>query len=202
MVVVDYGSGNLRSIFNAFRRIGVDVTVSSDKNVLADADALVIPGVGSFGVAMNNLSPFTDVIKSHVNQNKPLLGICLGLQLLFESSEESVGVDGLGLFEGTCRRFVLDDTYKIPHMGWNQIRVNDTSLNDVSILEGADSKYMYFVHSYYIDPVCRDYVSAFCDYGGEVPVAVGRDNLFALQFHPEKSGKVGLGILKNFVDLI
>ena len=202
VVVVDYGSGNLRSIFNAFGHIDVDVTVSSDKNVLADADALVIPGVGSFGVAMNNLSPFVDVIRSHVDDNKPLLGICLGLQLLFESSEESVGVEGLGLFEGTCRRFVLDDSYKIPHMGWNQIRVNDTCLNDVSILEGADGKYMYFVHSYYVDPVCRDYVSAFCDYGGEVPVAVGRDNLFALQFHPEKSGNVGLGILRNFVDLI
>lgn len=202
IVVVDYGSGNLRSIFNAFRRIGVDVSVSSDESVLADADALVIPGVGSFGVAMDNLSPFVDVIRSHVAGDRPLLGICLGLQLLFESSEESVGVDGLGFFEGSCRRFVLDDSFKVPHMGWNQIRVNDTDLNDVSILEGADGEYMYFVHSYYVDPVCRDFVTAFCDYGGEVPVAVGRDNLFALQFHPEKSGRVGLGILRNFVDLI
>ncbi len=176
--------------------------LSSDESVLADADALVIPGVGSFGAAMNNLSPFVDVIRSHVDVGKPLLGICLGLQLLFESSEESVGVDGLGFFEGSCRRFVLDDSFKVPHMGWNQIRVNDTLLNDVSILDGADGRYMYFVHSYYVDPVCRDYVTAFCDYGGDVPVAVGRDNLFALQFHPEKSGRVGLGILRNFVDLI
>ncbi len=192
----------MRSIFNAFKRIGVDVVLSSDESVLADADALVIPGVGSFGAAMNNLSPFVDVIRSHVDVGKPLLGICLGLQLLFESSEESVGVDGLGFFEGSCRRFVLDDSFKVPHMGWNQIRVNDTLLNDVSILDGADGRYMYFVHSYYVDPVCRDYVTAFCDYGGDVPVAVGRDNLFALQFHPEKSGRVGLGILRNFVDLI
>ncbi len=202
VVVVDYGSGNLRSIFNAFRRIGVDVTVSSDVGVLADADALVIPGVGSFGVAMSNLAPFVDVIGDHVGSGRPLLGICLGLQLLFESSEESVGVDGLGFFEGSCRRFVLDDSFKIPHMGWNRIRVNDTVLNDVSILEGVDGRFMYFVHSYFVDPVCDDIVTAYCDYGGDVPVAVGRDNLFALQFHPEKSGRCGLGILRNFVDLI
>ena len=192
----------MRSIFNAFKRIGEDVVVSSDTAVLADADALVIPGVGAFGVAMSNLSGFVDVIAGHVDCGKPLLGICLGLQLLFESSEETPGVNGLGFFEGSCKRFDLDSSFKIPHMGWNQIRVNDTSLNNVSILEGADNKYMYFVHSYYVDPVCRDYVTAFCDYGGDVPVAVGRDNLFALQFHPEKSGRVGLGILSNFVDLI
>lgn len=180
----------------------MDVTVSSDEKVLSDADALVIPGVGSFGVAMNNLRPFEDVIRTHVDDDKPLLGICLGLQLLFESSQESAGVEGLGFFEGSCRRFDLDDSYKIPHMGWNQIRVNDTDLNNAGILEGADGKYMYFVHSYYIDPQSGDIVTAYCDYGGDVPVAVGRDNLFALQFHPEKSGKVGLGILRNFVDLI
>ncbi|WP_461436380.1 imidazole glycerol phosphate synthase subunit HisH [Methanosphaera sp.] len=202
MVIVDYGSGNLRSIYNAFKRIGEDVVVSSDTAVLADADALVIPGVGAFGVAMSNLSGFVDVIAGHVDCGKPLLGICLGLQLLFESSEETPGVNGLGFFEGSCKRFDLDSSFKIPHMGWNQIRVNDTSRNNVSILEGADNKYMYFVHSYYVDPVCRDFVTAYCDYGMDVPVAVGRDNLFALQFHPEKSGKVGLGILSNFVDLI
>lgn len=176
--------------------------MSSDTAVLADADALVIPGVGAFGVAMSNLSGFVDVIAGHVDCGKPLLGICLGLQLLFESSEETPSVNGLGFFEGSCKRFDLDSSFKIPHMGWNQIRVNDTSLNNVSILEGADNKYMYFVHSYYVDPVCRDFVTAYCDYGMDVPVAVGRDNLFALQFHPEKSGKVGLGILSNFVDLI
>ena len=202
IVVVDYGSGNLRSIHNAFSRIGKDVVVSSDKAVLADADAMVIPGVGAFGVAMNNLSGFVDVIRAHVDSGKPLLGICLGLQLLFDSSEETPGVNGLGFFEGSCRHFDLDSSFKIPHMGWNQIRVNDTDLNNVSILEGADNQYMYFVHSYFVDPVCRDYVTAYCDYGMDVPVAVGKGNLFALQFHPEKSGKVGLDILRNFVDLI
>ncbi len=202
IVIVDYGSGNLRSIHNAFKRIGEDVVVSSDVNVLSDADAMVIPGVGAFGVAMGNLSVFHDVVVEHVLSDKPFLGICLGLQLLFESSEETPGVDGFGFFEGNVKRFDLGDGFKIPHMGWNQIRVNDTALNNVSILDGADNEYMYFVHSYYVDPACRDYVTAFCDYGGNVPVAVGRDNLFALQFHPEKSGRVGLGILENFVELI
>ena len=169
---------------------------------MSDADALIIPGVGAFGVAMNNLSKFSDIVLDHVASDKPLLGICLGLQLLFESSEETPDVSGLGLFEGVVRRFDLDSSFKIPHMGWNQISVNDTSLNNVSILDGADNEYMYFVHSYYVDPVCMDYVTAFTDYGGDVPVAVGRDNLFALQFHPEKSGRVGLNILRNFVDLI
>ncbi len=176
--------------------------VSSDKDVLSDADAIIIPGVGAFGTAMNNLSPFVDVIKSHVENDKPLLGICLGLQLLFESSEETEGIGGLGFFEGSCKRFDLDSSFKIPHMGWNQIKVNDTSLNNVSILEGVDNKYMYFVHSYYVNPACEDIVTAYCDYGMDVPVAVGKDNLFALQFHPEKSGNDGLKILKNFVDLI
>lgn len=202
IVIVDYGSGNLRSIRNAFNRIGEDVVVSSDVNVLSDADALVIPGVGAFGVAMSNISPFHDVIADHVLSDKPLLGICLGLQLLFESSDETPGVDGFGFFEGSVKRFDLDGSFKIPHMGWNRIRVNDSALNNAAILDGADGEYMYFVHSYYVDPVCGDYVTAFCDYGGDVPVAVGRDNLFALQFHPEKSGMVGLGILRNFVDLI
>lgn len=202
IVVVDYGSGNLRSISNAFKRIGEDVLVTGDVDVLSDADALVIPGVGAFGVAMNNLFPFRDVITEHVLSDRPLLGICLGLQLLFESSEESPDVHGLGFFEGCVRRFSLGDGFKIPHMGWNRIRVNDTSLNNVGILDGADGEYMYFVHSYYVDPLCRDYVTAYCDYGMDVPVAVGRGNLFALQFHPEKSGRVGLGILRNFVDLL
>lgn len=192
----------MRSIYNAFKRIGEDVVVSRDVKVLEDADALVIPGVGSFGVAMDSLSVFVDVIREHVDCDRPLLGICLGLQLLFDFSEESPDISGLGLFEGGVRRFALDDGFKIPHMGWNQIRVNDTDVNNVSILEGADEEYMYFVHSYYVDPVCGDYVTAYTDYGMDVPVAVGRDSLFALQFHPEKSGSVGLDILRNFVGMI
>ncbi|MBQ6218350.1 MAG: imidazole glycerol phosphate synthase subunit HisH [Methanosphaera sp.] len=202
IVIVDYGSGNIRSIFNAFRRIGVDVVVSSDKDVLSDADALVIPGVGAYGVAMDNISGFVDVIRSHVDEGKPLLGICLGLQLLFDSSEETPGVDGLGIFGGTVKRFVLDSSFKIPQMGWNRISVVDSSVNNVSILDGVDGEFMYFVHSYYISPDDVGVVTAFCDYGFDVPVAVGVGNTFALQFHPEKSGRAGLRILRNFVDIL
>ena len=151
---------------------------------------------------MNNLTPFNTVIKEHVNDDKPLLGICLGLQLLFESSEESPNVKGLGFFKGDSKRFKLDNSFKIPHMGWNRIKINDTAKNNISILDGADNEFMYFVHSYYIDPVCKDYVTAYTEYGMDVPVAVGKKNLFALQFHPEKSGKVGLSILKNYVNLL
>jgi glutamine amidotransferase len=201
IVIVDYGSGNLRSIRNAFNRIGTEVKVSSDKKVLDNADALVIPGVGAFGVAMNNISPFSDIIKRHVESNKPLLGICLGLQLLFESSEESKDVKGLELLEGTVKRFNLESQYKIPHMGWNQIKINNTPKNNVSILEGVDNEYMYFVHSYYINPSDEDVVTAYTNYSMDVPVAIGKNNLFALQFHPEKSGKAGLRILNNFVNL-
>lgn len=151
---------------------------------------------------MDNIAPFSDIITAHVGDNKPMLGICLGLQLLFESSEETNNINGLGLMRGTVKRFNLDNGYKIPHMGWNQIKINDTDSNNVSILEGTDNEYMYFVHSYYINPSVEEYVTAYTDYGMNVPVAIGKDNLFALQFHPEKSGKAGLKILNNFVNLI
>lgn len=169
---------------------------------MTDADALIIPGVGAFGVAMDNISSFSDIIKNHVESDKPLLGICLGLQLLFESSEETKDCVGLGLLEGNVKRFNLEHKYKIPHMGWNQIKLNDTPINNVSILEGSEDEYMYFVHSYYINPYDENIVTAYTSYGFDVPVAIGKDNLFALQFHPEKSGKAGLNILKNFVNLL
>lgn len=151
---------------------------------------------------MDNIAPFSDSIRDHVNSDKPLLGICLGLQLLFESSEETNDIEGLGLLKGTVNKFNLDKGYKIPHMGWNQIHVKDTDTNNASILEGADNEYMYFVHSYYINPNNKEVVTAYTNYGMDVPVAVGKNNLFALQFHPEKSGKVGLNILRNFVNII
>lgn len=182
--------------------MGAECNVSSDKKVIKDSDALILPGVGAFGAAMHNLNDYRDIINSHVDDEKPLLGICLGLHLLFTDSEENPGVSGLNIFKGTVRKFNLPKSYKIPHMGWNQIKVNKTETNNTRILNEADNEYMYFVHSYYIDPADRDIITAYTDYGGKIPVAIGKDNTYALQFHPEKSGKAGLDILKKFVEQI
>jgi glutamine amidotransferase len=151
---------------------------------------------------MDNLVNYKELIYEHVDDNKPLLGICLGLQVLFTDSEESPDVEGLNIFNGSVKRFDLPEEYKIPHMGWNQIRVNDTDTNDTRLLDNVDNEYMYFVHSYYIEPEDKNLITSYCDYGMQVPVSIGRDNIHALQFHPEKSGKAGLEILKNFVEII
>lgn len=202
ITILDYGSGNILSIYNGFKKIGVDVNVSDDENVISKSDAIILPGVGAYGAVMNNLDNYRKLIYEHVDNDKPLLGICLGLQVLFTSSEESPDVEGLNMFEGSVKRFDLPDEYKIPHMGWNQIKVNDTPTNDTTLLDNVDGEYMYFVHSYYIEPDDENLITSTCDYGMNVPVSIGRDNVHALQFHPEKSGKAGLEILKNFVDII
>lgn len=202
ITILDYGSGNILSIYNGFKKIGVDVNVSDDKKVIDDSDAIILPGVGAYGAVMNNLDNYRELIYEHVENDRPLLGICLGLQVLFTSSEESPDVNGLNIFKGSVKRFELPDEFKIPHMGWNQIRVNDTPTNDTTLLDNVDGEYMYFVHSYYIQPEDKNLITSTCDYGMDVPVSIGRDNIHALQFHPEKSGKAGLEILKNFVDII
>lgn len=202
ITILDYGSGNILSIYNGFKKIGVDVNVSDDENVISKSDAIILPGVGAYGAVMNNLDNYRKLIYEHVDNDKPLLGICLGLQVLFTSSEESPDVEGLNMFEGSVKMFDLPDEYKIPHMGWNQINVNDTPTNDTTLLDNVDGEYMYFVHSYYIEPDDENLITSTCDYGMNVPVSIGRDNVHALQFHPEKSGKAGLEILKNFVDII
>lgn len=202
ITILDYGSGNILSIYNGFKKIGVDVNVSDEEDVISKSDAIILPGVGAYGAVMNNLDNYRKLIYEHVDNDKPLLGICLGLQVLFTSSEESPDVEGLNMFEGSVKRFDLPDEYKIPHMGWNQIKVNDTPTNDTTLLDNVDGEYMYFVHSYYIEPDDENLITSTCDYGMNVPVSIGRDNVHALQFHPEKSGKAGLEILKNFVDII
>jgi len=195
ITIIDYKSGNLKSISNGFKKIGVDYQITDDKQVIADSDYLVLPGVGAFGSAMENLKSFEDVIYEHVESDKPFLGICLGQQVLMSSSEESPGVTGLDLFKGHVE--LLGEGVKIPHMGWNKLKV----VNDSSILEGIDGEYFYFVHSYHVVPDNEEIIAGTCEYGGDVVASLSQNNLFATQFHPEKSGIAGLKILKNFTNL-
>ncbi len=201
ITIIDYGSGNLKSISNGFSRVGTPVRISKDKKVLQDSEALVLPGVGAFGAAMAQLNGYQDVIHQHIQAGKPFLGICLGLQVLFTSSQESPGVKGLDVFPGEVIRFpsvIRDRGLKIPHMGWNNLRIKQ----ECPILKGVSSDFMYFVHSFYVKPEQGEIVAANVDYGLEVPCVVFKDNVFATQFHPEKSGEKGLLILKNFLELV
>ena len=195
ITIIDYKSGNLKSISNGFRKIGAEYQITDDKEIIADSDYLVLPGVGAFGSAMENLEPFKDVIYEHVNADKPFLGICLGQQVLMSSSEESPGVKGLDLFRGHVEK--LPEGFKIPHMGWNKLKM----VNDSPILEGIDGEYFYFVHSYHVIPDNDEIISGTCEYGVSVVASLSQNNLFSTQFHPEKSSKAGLKILKNFTNL-
>ena len=195
ITIIDYKSGNLKSISNGFKKIGVEYRISDDKQVIADSDYLVLPGVGAFGSAMENLEPFKDVIFEHVNDDKPFLGICLGQQVLMSESEETPGVKGLDLFKGHVEK--LPEGVKIPHMGWNKLKVT----NDSPILKGIDGEYFYFVHSYHVIPDDDEIIAGTCDYGSSVVASLSQNNLFSTQFHREKSSKAGLKILKNFTNL-
>ena len=186
ITVIDYKSGNLRSISNSFKKIGTEAIITDDPSEIANAKHLVLPGVGAFGTAMENIEPFKDVIFEHIDDGKPFLGICLGLQVLLSSSEESPGVKGLDIFKG-----------HVPHMGWNQLR----QVKQCPILDGVDGKDFYFVHSYHAVLDDESNLSAVTDYGIDLTAAVSKDNVFATQFHPEKSGVPGLKILKNFINL-
>jgi imidazole glycerol-phosphate synthase subunit HisH len=201
IAIIDYGSGNLKSIRNGFQKINADVLVTRDKQELEKADTLILPGVGAFGTAMDNLRDYEDIIHQHINEGKPFLGVCLGLQVLFSESEESPGIKGLDVFPGKVVRFpdsLREENLKIPHMGWNNLNIKKNS----SLLEDVGSDYMYFVHSYYVQPEEDEVIVATVNYGLDVPAVVGRDNVFATQFHPEKSGDVGLKILKNFLEKV
>lgn len=198
--IIDYGAGNLHSVANALDYLGADSVVTADKNTLLEAERVILPGVGAFGDAMANLRArgLDQIIHALVQQGTPLLGICLGLQLLFETSEETPGVSGLGIFSGSVVRLKRTEGLKIPHMGWNDIIPAKQS----RILKGlGDNPYMYFVHSYYIQPSDEGVVSAYTDYGARIAIAVEEGNVFATQFHPEKSGEAGLKILENFLKL-
>ncbi len=200
IAIIDYGAGNIRSVEKAFLYLGANVTVTQDPEVLFSADAAVLPGVGSFGDAMDELRKrdLEQPIRDFIASGKPFLGICLGLQILFESSEESPGVPGLGLLKGKIVRIPAGDGLKIPHMGWNSLSVK----KQTGLFENIQSSpYVYFVHSYYLKAE-EDIVSAETEYGVTIHAAVQKDNLMACQFHPEKSGAAGLALLKSFTDLI
>ncbi len=201
ITIIDYGSGNLKSIKNGFTKIGVETRVTNDLNDLQKAEALVLPGVGAFGHTMNNLRKYGNTIHEHVDSGKPFLGICMGLQVLFSRSQESEGVEGLNIFEGGVKKFpdsLINEGFKIPHMGWNNLQIK----RSCPILEDIKDDYMYFVHSYYVSPSDENIIAATVDYGVEVPAVICKDQIFATQFHPEKSGQTGLKILENFVELI
>jgi len=196
ITIIDYGSGNLRSIKNGFTKIGVDASISKDVHDLKKADAIVLPGVGAFGTAMEHIKGYEDVIYEHISSGKPFLGVCLGLQILFTKSQECEGIKGLDIFRGEVVR--LPEGMKIPHMGWNDLKI----LKKCPILDGIGHEYMYFVHSYYVKSDDQDVIAATVRYGVDVPAVVCKDNVFATQFHPEKSGEIGLEILRNFVNII
>lgn len=199
IAVVDYGAGNIFSVINALDFLGVENVLTNDPKILCEAEGLILPGVGAFPAAMYKLreSGVLDVILEE-SQKKPLLGICLGMQMLFEYSYEFEKTKGLGLLPGDIKLMQPSDTrLKIPHMGWNSLNI----LNDNPLLRDIpENSFVYFVHSY---KACTEeqYIGAYADYDEQVPALVFHKNIFGAQFHPEKSGKIGLKILKNFADL-
>ncbi len=199
--IIDYGAGNLKSVENALSRLGVGWRVYSSGGQLdSSVNGLILPGVGAFGDAMRQLEErgFCQILRAYAVANRPLLGICLGLQLLFEYSEESPGVRGLGVFEGGFRRFPSDLGLKVPHIGWNRL---DIVKKDGVFRRAPADMYAYFVHSFYLDAQDKSIVSATTRYGVRVDAAVERGNISACQFHPEKSGEDGLGILQSFAEI-
>jgi imidazole glycerol-phosphate synthase subunit HisH len=198
--IVDYGMGNLFSVSKALERLGAEYFISADKNKLLQADAMIIPGVGSFRDAMERLP--VETIKEFAASDKPLLGICLGMQLLFEKSEENGLTEGLSLLPGSVRRFPgrtsEGQTYKVPHMGWNRLEFVKPS----PLLKDLQEEYVYFVHSYFVAAENSDVLLAKANYHEQVSAVVGKDNIFGMQFHPEKSSKLGMALLNNFLQMV
>lgn len=200
IAIIDYDAGNIRSVEKALSYLGEKTVVSRDPDILKSVDKVILPGVGSFGQAMENLHRYelVPVIRDMIEDGKPFLGICLGLQLLFESSEESPGAEGLGILKGKILKIPSSPGLKIPHMGWNSLQLQNNGRLFRNIPQDT---YVYFVHSYYLQAQEPEIVKAVTGYGTEIHASVEKDNVFACQFHPEKSGKYGLEILKNFAEL-
>lgn len=200
IAVIDYDAGNVQNVLNALKRIGAEAVLTKDPEVIRSADRAILPGVGAFGAAMSRLTELglVPVIREFAESGKPLLGICLGLQLFFDSSEEAPGVRGLSLVPGKIVKIPDTPGLKIPHIGWNDLTIRPESRLFAGI---PDHSYVYFVHSYYLKAEHEDDVAASTEYGAHIHAAVEHGKLVACQFHPEKSGDVGLAILKNFTEL-
>ncbi len=200
VAIIDYDAGNIRSVEKAIVSLGYEAVVTRDADTILKADHVILPGVGAFGDAMGKLSGYglVDVIRTVAKREIPFLGICLGLQLMFENSEEAPGVEGLGLLKGSILRIPEKEGLKIPHIGWNSLRYPAPGRLFAGIPEDS---YVYFVHSYYLHAQDKEIVKAVTEYGIEIHASVEKDNLFACQFHPEKSSDVGMKILQNFMEL-
>lgn len=200
IAIIDYDAGNLRSVEKALAALGAQPVITRDRKTLLAADHVILPGVGSFGDAMEKLRQYelTEVIREVTGLGTPFLGICLGLQLLFERSDESEGAEGLGILKGEILRIPDCPGLKIPHMGWNSLEIKPGARLFRGIENGA---YVYFVHSYYCKAAEESVVAATAQYSACIHASVEKDNVFACQFHPEKSSDVGLRILKNFIEL-
>lgn len=200
VAVIDYDAGNIKSVEKAVIALGEEVVVTKDREKILSADHVILPGVGAFGDAMEKIHSYclAEVIEKVVDCGTPFLGICLGLQLLFESSEESEGVAGLGILPGRIVRLPDDQGLKIPHIGWNSLRYPNAG----RLFEGIpEDSYVYFVHSYYLQAADPAIVTATTEYAALIHASVERENVFACQFHPEKSSDVGMRIIKNFLDI-
>ena len=200
IAIIDYDAGNLKSVEKALVSLGEEVLVSRDSREILQADKVILPGVGSFGDAMNNLDKFglVDTIKKVTRNGTPFLGICLGLQLLFKESDETPGAEGLDILPGKILKIPAKEGFKIPHMGWNSLDVKPGA----KLFRGLEGNpYVYFVHSYYLKAADENIVAASTEYTTHIHASVESGNVFACQFHPEKSSEVGLKILKNFASL-
>ncbi len=202
IAIVDYGVGNLYSVEKAFAKFSDDVVLTQSAEIIDKADKVVLPGVGAFGDCMKNFraSGLMDAVMRAVESGKPVMGICVGLQIMFEGSDESPGVEGLGIFKGRVRK-IHAPGLKIPHMGWNSLSINEKASVKIDLFKNIrKNPYVYFVHSYYAVPEDKSVITAKTVYGEEITAAVGKENVIATQFHPEKSGDIGLAIIKNFVE--
>lgn len=199
IIIIDYDTGNTRNVQKALNHVGLENKISADPQEILAAEGLILPGVGAFSLAMKELTQrgLVEVIKEAAQRGTPILGVCLGMQLLLEGSMENGFTEGLGLIEGICERLPEDPAMPVPHMGWNELVVT----NDTPLTKEVHGKYVYFVHSYYAD--CEpDVIDAFVQYSVKVPAMISKGNIFGTQFHPEKSSDEGLTILQGFKEVI